>query len=72
MTLISSKIAATDIPVRLESNVRQHYERLGGLVSQLQALGMDQTSINAHVLEVFEEYERELVHCIAELEANAS
>ena len=69
LALIRTKIAAKEIPVRLRSNVREHCERLGGLVDRLQCLGMDRVAINAHVLDIYEAYERELIRCIAEQEA---
>ncbi len=70
LALISSKIAATDIPVRLQSNVAEHYRRLGSLMDRLQSLGMDRIAISAHVLAIYEAYERELLRSIAELEAS--
>ena len=50
---------------RIRGNIRAHYENLVQLAENLKRLGLDDKLIEASVLDVFHEYERELLKYIA-------
>jgi hypothetical protein len=50
---------------RIRANVRAHYENLVQLAENLKRLGLEEELIEASVLDVFHEYELELMRYIA-------
>lgn len=49
---------------KLTANVREHYEHLERLASNLRKLGMDMETIDMHVVALFHEYKAELAKVV--------
>jgi hypothetical protein len=47
-----------------QESFRRHYEHLEELAANLRRLGMDEHQIDENIMEIFKEYERELVSYI--------
>ena len=51
----------------VEMSVRAHYEHLEHLAGKLRQIGMEEKTIDEHVIALFEEYKAELTKTIAGL-----
>ena len=60
MKIIQGHLSDQSLPMEAQENVHRHYEHLTQLADSLKDLGIDQQAIDEHVLEIFEEYKREL------------
>jgi hypothetical protein len=58
---IKDRLASTQAGSGLRDNLKRHYEHLEALAGSLRKLGMDDHDIAAHVVQIFSEYEHELM-----------
>jgi hypothetical protein len=62
---IKQDISSFELEPGLRESVRQHYSNLESLAAGLRNLGIDDTMIDQHVIEIFEKYRIELLRAIA-------
>ncbi len=67
LLLVKDRLATVNLMPVLQVSLKRHYENLELLAQTLRGLGMDDREIDRNVLEVFEEYERELLRTISEM-----
>ena len=67
LSVAKNRLAAVATVPALQHSVKRHCENLETLVRTLRSLGMEDQEIDRNVLEVFEEYERELLHTVGHM-----
>jgi len=67
LTQIRCDLSSLPITPPLRANVRQHHEHLEQLAGRLKTLGVDDKTINEHVIEIFEQYKSELLKSLESL-----
>ena len=60
LKVVRDRMSDHALPLSIRANLRDHYENLERLAENLTKVGMDDAQIDAHVVEIFKEYEREL------------
>ena len=60
LKIIQERMDEQSLPPVVRENFEKHYENLMRVAGDLERLGMDQQLIDDHVIEIFNEYEREL------------
>ena len=66
---IQQRLKDPATPPIVRANIRRHHEVLTRIAHNLRNLGMDHEQIDEHVVELFEEYERELAANIGRIKA---
>jgi hypothetical protein len=61
-------LATTAGGPNLRQNLKRHYEHLEGLAQSLRQLGMDGQEIDENIMQVFREYEREILEYVQNAE----
>ena len=69
---VKNRLAAVSAMPALHHSVKRHCENLEKLAKTLQSMGMDEHEIDRNVLEVFEEYERELLRTFGHMMKGAA
>lgn len=64
LTVIKEKLDAAAGNAVTRQSIQRHYEHLEGLAASLRKLGMDGHEIDESIMQVFQEYERELTNYI--------
>jgi hypothetical protein len=62
LTAIRRQLDATEGGPVVRESIRRHYEHLESLAGSLRKLGMDGREIDENIMQVFREYERELIN----------
>ena len=69
---IKLSLDSIDAPLELLHSVKSHYTHLRELAEKLQKCGFDNATIDSHVIGIFAQYEKQLLHSIAESSALSS
>ena len=62
---IKDQLDTTEGGPAVQESVKRHYENLERLAASLRKLGMDDSTVDDNITQVFHEYERELVNYMA-------
>jgi len=65
LAAIKQQLDATEGGQVVRESIKRHYENLERLAAGLRKLGMDDHAVDENIIQVFREYERELVNYVA-------